>query len=308
MERHSAYKAQGKPTYTTRGLPRELDILKLLARYDLLHSNFICHALDNYQATRKALTALCRGQYIGFPEFEEPDEKLALIPRNHFYVYELKPRGKRLLRSHDVGLKVGGNDHFKHRLLRSEIEFLLDRNPLLSVVGPEDILNHALCPVSTRNAARPFVIPPKPHLNPDITRGFGHEGNFLFLHIEVDRGNEPILSLNARQSLKSKVERYRKYFEQGDYKKHFGFAVAPSALFITTRENTATLHNVITDFAGKWAKRFFYTTIPAKPLPTFDLFAPWQGVNGAFDLMETLHVRRDEGRARERAGENHQGR
>lgn len=286
MERHSAYKTEGKPTYTTVGKPRELEILKLLARYDLLPSAFVYHALDNYQATRAALTALAKGHYIGLPDLPR-EEKLAYIPRNGFYVFELKPRGRVLLAKHGDIFTQGGNDHYKHRLLRSQIEYLLDRAPApLSVKGPTDILSHASCPSATKDLPYPFRIPPKPSLEPDITRGFGYEGNYLFLHIEVDRGTEPVMSLNARQSLKSKVARYTQYFKSRAYQSHFGFVVAPSVLFITTRENTDTMRELLK--GSEYARRFLFTTITTKPLPTTDLFAPWQGASGAFDLRETL--------------------
>lgn len=51
--RHSAYRADGRPGYDTQGTVRELAILTLLGRDDLLPSRFIYHELDNYEATRK---------------------------------------------------------------------------------------------------------------------------------------------------------------------------------------------------------------------------------------------------------------
>jgi hypothetical protein len=79
MERHSAYKTNGTPAYDTAGSARELDILKLLARYDLLPSSFIYHALGKYQGTRKALTLLAKGHYIGLPDLPR-DERGRLLP------------------------------------------------------------------------------------------------------------------------------------------------------------------------------------------------------------------------------------
>jgi hypothetical protein len=287
MERHSAYRAYGTPTYSTAGSQRELEILKLLARYDLLPSSFIFHALGNYQATRKALTNLARGHYIGLPDLPR-EEKLAYIPRNAFYVYELKTRGRVLLAKQGSIVTQGGNDHYKHRLLRSEIEYLLDHAPL-SVKGVADILSHRACPTATRDAPFPFRIPLKPTLEPDITRGFGDGESFIFLHIEVDRGTEPLISTNARQSIKSKVERYVEYMNTGYYQTHFGFVVPPSVLFITTRQNTEQLVEALKEFSGKRANRFYITTIPEKPLPTTNLFVPWQGASGTLDLMEKFN-------------------
>src|SRR5207244_2199676 len=132
------YRTIGTPNYTTAGLKRELDILKLLARYDLLPSSFIQHELGNYEATKRALRNLTKGHYIGLPDLPR-DEKLAYIPRNTFYVYELKPRGRALLAKLGDIYTQGGNDHYKHRLLRSEIEFLLDSAPFV-VRGPDAIL------------------------------------------------------------------------------------------------------------------------------------------------------------------------
>jgi hypothetical protein len=298
MARSSAYKDHGTPTYTTAGTPREIEILKLLARYDLLPSSFIYHALGKRQSIRDYLLALRQGHYIGLPDLPR-DEKLAYIPRNSHYVYELKPRGRALLAKHGRVTIQGGNDHYKHRLLRSEIEYLLDRAPL-SVKGPADILSHRACPKATRDAPYPFRIPLKPSLEPDITRGFGNGENYIFLHIEVDRGTEPLISANTRQSIKSKVERYVEYMN-GYYERHFGFVVPPSVLFITTRQNTDQLLEALKEFSGKKAKRFYVTTIPEKPLPTTNLFVPWQGIDGTLDLMEKFsHVRREESGASER--------
>lgn len=304
MERHSAYKAIGKPTYSTAGNAREMEILKLLSRYDVLPSDFIYHGLDNYQATRATLTKLDAGHYIGFPDLE-PEEKLAYIPRNDFYVYELKPRGKALLARDGIFAKVGGNDHFLHKLLRSEVEYLLDRAPVV-VKGPDDILTHPQCPRATREMAYPFRVPPKPALEPDITRGFAAGDSALFVHVEIDRGTEPKRSFQARQSLSGKITRYRQYFEGEHYKKHFGFPYAPSVLIATTR-NTDDLPALIEEFAGDWKRRFFFTSVALKPLPTDNLFVPWQSADGTLDLLELLNVRHEKSGARERTGERNTG-
>lgn len=297
MERHSAYKLSGQPNYNTVGTPRELAILKLLARYDLLPSSYIQKELGQYEATKQALRKLVKGHYIGLPDLPR-DEKLAYIPRNSFYVYELKTRGRVLLSKHGDIVTQGGNDHYKHRLLRSKIEYLLDRAPL-QVKGVNDILSHRACPEATRDASYPFRIPPKPALEPDITRGFGDGERFVFVHIEVDRGTEPVLSQNARQSIKSKVERYTQYLENRTYQTHFGFTVAPSVLFITTRTDTSNLVNL---FPKKWADRFYALSIPEKPLPTHTLFVPWQGADGTLDLMEKFNVVSEESGESERVG------
>lgn len=283
MAQNSAYNDKGEPTYTTAGNERELEILKLLARYDLLPSKFIYAALDKYQGTRKALTNLRQGHYIGLPDLPR-EEKLAYIPRNGHYVYELKPRGRMLLAKHGDIVVQGGNDHFKHRLLRSTIEYLLDRAPF-EVKGPEHILADDRCPESTRTASFPFRIE-HPKLEPDITRGFSDGRQTIYLHIEVDRGTEPVISQNARQSLKSKVERYAEYFSSGAYTDHFGFKYAPSVLFMTTRPDTKSLIDL---FPEKGKTRFYAFSIPPKLLPTDNLIVPWQGKSGTLNLMEVLN-------------------
>ncbi|MDR6305232.1 hypothetical protein GGQ85_002952 [Nitrobacter vulgaris] len=282
MERHSNYRTTGKPEYTTAGNEREISILKLLARYDLLPSRYVYHALGKYHGTRKALTLLSKGHYIGFPDLPR-EEKLAYIPRNGFGVFELKPRGRMLLAKHGDVYAHGGNDHFKHRLLRSEIEYLLDRAPF-QVKGPEHILADNRCPESTRDASYPFRIE-HPKLEPDITRGFSDGSRTIFAHIEVDRGTEPVVSQNARQSLKSKVERYAEYFRTGAYKSRFGFEVAPSVAFMTTRPDTASLIDL---FPEKGKTRFYALSINPKLLPTDNLIVPWQGKDGTLNLMELL--------------------
>lgn len=297
MERHSAYRTNGTPTYTTVGKERELRVLKLLARYNLLPSSYIYHELGNYKATCATLTNLTKGNYIGLPDLPR-DEKLAYIPRNTFYVFELKPRGRTLLADLDL-VTQGGNDHYKHRLLRSEVEFLLDRVPL-SVKGPADILGHDACPPHTKDASYPFRIPPKPSLEPDITRGFGDGDTFMFFHIEIDRGTEPVLSQNARQSIGSKIGRYVQYLNAGAYETHFGFRVPPSVLFMTTRENLASLLALFPK--EKWRDRFYALTVPPKPLPTHNLLVPWQGVDGTLDLMEMFNERNRKSGSHSRTG------
>lgn len=283
MERHSAYKTAGTPTYNTVGTTHELAILKLLARYDLLPSSYMRHVLGKHEYTKRTLRDLVKGHYIGLPDMPR-DERLAYIPRNSFYVYELKARGRALLAKQGDIYTQGGNDHYKHRLLRSRIEFLLDHGPF-TVKGPDAILADERCPESTREAPFPFRIK-SPKLEPDITRGFEDDTQTLFVHIEVDRGTEPVISQNARQSLKSKVERYTEYFETKAYETHFGFPGRPSVLFITTRPSTAALIDL---FPHKWSKRFYALSIPEKPLPTFDLFVPWQGIDGTLNLKEVLN-------------------
>ena len=290
MERHSAYKTAGAPTYTTGGSEREIAILRLLARYDLLPSDFIYHALGKYEATRKALTLLAKGHYIGLPDLSF-EEKLVYIPRNGYYVFEIKPRGRALLAKYGDIFLATANDHYKHRLLRSQIEFLFDRGPFI-VKRPEDILADKRCPDSTRDAAYPFRIE-RPKLEPDITRGFEDQEHTLFVHIEVDRGTEPVASKKDRQNLKSKVDRYAEYFAIESYKTHFGFVYPPSVLFITTRPNIDAL---VALFPEKWRKRFYALSIDPKLLPTSNLIVPWQGVDGTLNLMELLHERPREGR------------
>jgi hypothetical protein len=193
-------------------------------------------------------------------------------------------------------------------LLRSKLEYLLDHGSL-DVISPEQILSHEKCPKSTRQSSYPFRIPPKPSLEPDITRGFRNGESALFIHVEVDRGSEPVRSQNnQRQNLKSKVQRYVRYMREREYRDHFGFTVAPSVVFFTTRTDTTHLKDLIEDEARKYLDRFYFVTVPQKPLPTHDLFAPWQGVTGALNLVEVLDVRRKEGGARERVSENDQGR
>src|SRR5690349_7627063 len=129
--RHSAYKIT-EPTLSLNGSGRELEILDLLQRYDLLPSDFIYQATGNYEGIRKTLRRLAKGCYVGFPDFATREEKLAHIPRNRNYVYELKDRGSALLGARRIK-RVRGNDHFKHKLLRSKVEFLLDRDIVQSI-------------------------------------------------------------------------------------------------------------------------------------------------------------------------------
>jgi len=282
--RHSAYKIV-EPILTLNGSPRELELLDLLRRYDLLPSDFIYKATGNYHATRTLLTRLTKGGYIGFPNLPH-QEKLAYIPRNANYVYELKPKGAALLALKDRWrARTRGNDHFKHKLLRSMVEFSLDHAGLRTLF-PEDILAHPNCPRETREDPFPWRITgSRPLLAPDITRGFAHNGGFAFLHVEVDRGTEPEETQNERQSICAKLSRYQTYLTEKVYFKRYGLTGAPTVLFLTINNNRKER---IKKHARKYPHaRFAFTCVPDFDADT-QLLTTWETLEGSVNLMQIL--------------------
>jgi Replication-relaxation len=301
--RFSAYKST-EPVLILNGSPRELELLDLLRRYDILPSDFIYKATGNYHATRTLLTRLTKGGYIGFPELPY-QEKLAYIPRNSNYVYELKAKGKALLALKNCWRdRSRGNDHFKHKLLRSKAEFALD-HCALRILYPEDILAHPNCPQSTRNERYPWhITASKPSLAPDITRGFEYQGSYAFLHVEVDRGTEPEETENERQSICRKLERYQSYLENRVYYKRYGLTGAPTVLFLTISD---LRKEQIKRHAKKYSHpRFAFACVPDLK-PDTQLLSTWEALEGTINLMELLNGHAESTRPRREAREDRAG-
>jgi len=295
MEKYSSYRHQ-HPTYTVteRSLEgADGNVLRFHQRYEVVPSNFLYH-LFGRQYMRDVSLNLRKGTYIGFPDV--PIEERAMrLPRNAHYLTTLKPRGEAI-----VGEPPRDNDQLPHKTLRCKCEILLDHGPF-SVRLPQDILAHKDCPPATRKLKSPFSIPLSPRLRPDITRGFSNGEDTVFVHIEVDRATERMSERDEGSSIEDKIIRYVEYLDHDIWKSHFGFRVPPSVLFLTTRQDTRKLEALIRQHAKNWYDRFYWLSIPRKPLPTHDLFVPWQGVDGTLDLKELLNVRHDESGAHQNA-------
>jgi hypothetical protein len=278
MERFSSYRTDGPPSFDASGTPRELEVLGLLQTYDLLPSHYIRTALGNSGYVPDLLTNLRKGHYIGFPEME-PEERLAHILRNRKYVNQIWPRGEALLARHGLWHgKPRGNDHFKHKLLRSQIEFSLDwaayEVPDLRVITPAEVLAHKNCPPATREDKTPWRIPPKPCLEPDITRGYALDGHFIFFHVEVDRNTEPGDSESKRQSIRDKIQRYVAYLRAPN---RFGFKSEPFILFATIdAARKEVIETLITKQGGEYADCFRTRLLPMRLEPDASMATmPW---------------------------------
>jgi hypothetical protein len=282
MERYSAYGRQ-YPTYTTLGLGRDGDILYFHTQYELVPSNYLYHFLGARQSIRDYLLDLRKGTYIGLPDLS-PEEFRAYVPRNGFYPTTMKPRGEALF-----GKPPREPDHILHKLLRCQVEILLDHGPF-QVRRPKEILEHRDCPSETKAAKRPFTIKldQSRRLVPDITRGFSDEDTTFFVHVEVDRATERMSAAEDATSLQEKISRYKEYLDRELWREQFGFRVPPSVLILTTRQDTTTLERLVRENADGWYDRFYWLSIPKSPLPTHDLFVPWQGVGGTLNLKEVL--------------------
>jgi hypothetical protein len=302
---------------------RELAILDIFNNYDLVRSSWVYALTENYQSSRACLTKLDAGHYIGLPEVSDLEEensrraKLLLFPRNRHYPRALKDRGRKRLREEGRLIRKRGVDPIKHMLMRSDVEISIDvgaRQHGLRIVGSDDILNHKNCPKETRLSRNPWRISNKPAIVPDITRGFSYDGNFAFVHIEVDRGTENLTvgehdeADKERQSLKTKIIKYEQYLTSQGYYQRYGIPpeAAPTILIVTLKtekeQRKEHIKQLVRDFAPDWQHRFAFTSVAKNPEPTGYMLEPWETTTGTMDIIDIIGGTRGQTRDSEEGG------
>jgi hypothetical protein len=287
-------KSAGTPVH---GSASQLAVLDLLYRYDCLPSSYIRAALPSHSYAQKVINLLNQEGYIGIFE----------ASRDHFNaryrerIFEIRPKGLAML---GRKRRPGHDDHFKHKFMRSVIQFSFDLAPL---VIPElrkhelsEILEHPSCPSATTVEKFPSHIPlPGSVLKPDADLfGYEYQGKaFMFFHgFEADRETEPLTTQGRRQNIRDKIRRYAQYLSARGYLTRYGLKTC-TILFVTVSDAhvQAMLKIVEQECPPEIAPRFAFTAIPdfmddRFPPPTPHLVtAPWRRAGAEpLSILETL--------------------
>lgn len=262
---------------------RDIEILKLLARYRYLPSDYI-HAFigGNAKALSRRLNLLSRKPNL---YLARPDQQRESASANHRpIIYELDERGARLLRDHGVSVQPKTyHRNFGHELMVAQVTASIELGTKectpTRLISWSEILGSSNTPAATRSARTPAAIPVTFSLGTDqVTlnltadaQPFGLERviearrTYLFFPgIEADCATEPLDASDPdRSSIAKKLAAYTAVAEQRIYHSHFGF---PNFLVPIVTATPARMHSMMrlldrmTD--GRGSKLFLFKTFP----------------------------------------------
>ena len=251
---------------------RDVELFKLLYRYQYLRSNFLYAFREGECSTRfkERLGHLYHeGRYINRPEQQWQFANCRSMP----VVYELDLRGEQVLRDqgllvHDSPLlkkgRMGASRQFAHQLMicdcLASIELGVREQPSLRFISWHEIL--AKAPEQTRCIENPFAIPvaiSHPQSGNGSTRRFEvkaipdglfgleyvRDGQKLyrFFALEADRNTMPIKRSNMEQSsYLRKVLAYREIVGKEIYRTWLGL---PNLLVLTVTTNEQHMKNIM---------------------------------------------------------------
>ncbi len=249
---------------------RDIELFKLLNRYQYLRSNFLHAFLGGASETRfkERLGDLYHdGRFINRPEQQWQFANSRCMP----LVYELDTNGEQVLRDHgllvhDAALvrngRMGVCRQFAHQLMicdiLASIELGIRQTTNLRFLSWRDIL--AKAPESTRGLENPFAMPVT--ISHAFARGiqtaeisavpdavFGLEYSlatqklYRFFAVEADRNTAPVRRENLRQtSYLRKILAYRKIVADGIHKQHFG---VPNLFVLTVTTNERHMRHIM---------------------------------------------------------------
>jgi hypothetical protein len=308
--RFSPFQFHHKPLIKLRPSSADLDILDLMQDYDVLPSTYIKQSFDHFEYIKKRLVLLQKAHLIGVPEgYEHPNAKYRVRP------LELRPLGYQLLAEHGRERpRKKGNDHFKHRYLRSIVKFSRDRAAVeisgITIRDTEDIRRHDHTPQEIRNAPDFASIPiGKSVIQPDDFWGIkyaypkGTTAEMIF-HEEDDRGTYPARSNSEKRhkDLRDMIRGYRDYIESEGYEERYGIPQVSILIHTTSLDRLATTFDIIKDeCSADTAKRFLGKALPDflrdEPLPpatahliTEPYYRVENGTVAPFSILDTLRA------------------
>jgi hypothetical protein len=295
---------------------RDIELFKLLNRYQFLRSNFLYAFLGGDSETRfkERLGHLYHdGAYINRPEQQWQFANSRHMP----LVYELDSRGEQVLSTlglphqdmpvlHKKG-RMGACRQFAHQLMICEclasIELGVRRQSGLRFISWQEIVARA--PEPTRAMENPFAIPvsishasakgathrAEVKVVPDAVFGLeydrGGQRLYRFFALEADRNTMPIKRTNLRQtSYLRKILSYREIVAKELHRTHLGL---PNFLVLTVTLHLPHMKNVMA-LVGELAAEgkstlFLFRTFSTlgdfhqSPSPAPDMLTePWQRV------------------------------
>jgi len=297
-------------------IARDVDLFKLLYRYQYLRSDFLYAFLGGESPTRfkQRLGQLYHdGRFINRPEQQWQFANCRCMP----LVYELDLRGEQVL--HDHGLlvhdspllkrgRMGACRQFAHQLMicdcLASIELGVRQHPSLRFISWQEIL--AKAPTQTRALENPFAIPvtvshtqasgavtqwAEVKVVPDglfgLEYGCGGQKLYRFFALEADRNTIPVKRSNLRQtSWLRKTLAYRQIVAQEIHRTHLAL---PSLLVLTVTTNEQHMKNImalVKELATEGRSTLFLFKMMSTlgdfqkaPAPTPHLLTePWQRV------------------------------
>lgn len=305
--RRSRFRAEsrGEPYRITES---DLAVLQLLQRYRYLPSNYIAALLGRQGSYHQDMLHKLRHRagLIDCPAASWAAANARYRPA----VYALTPRGAAELRARGLYAPRPKTGHeFNHELgvclIRASFE-LGAREQGLTLIGPDEILDHPNCPSATRRLAEPWSLPvsfdwtfkgERTHIE-HVVKTDGeffvlakpHDGGrttLAFPGFEFDRRTEPLEPADyERPSIKKKIMAFRAIASQGLYRLRYGL---PNALILFVTVNAAHMRSMMrvveTVSNGHGSKLFLFKCLPnfagveSFPPPTGHMLSePWHRV------------------------------
>jgi hypothetical protein len=244
--RYSVFKPSPRPALKLKpDNGTYLAILDWLQRYDVLPSTYIKSQFPSPAYIEDCLTRLHKAHLIKIADGYE--HFMALYRVRPLQITEL---GERYLGDRYAGRKKV-NDHFKHRYLRSVIEYHRDRLP--AIVTPLEA---------------PAIELRGKTLNPDNTWRIEHravETATMYFHEEDDTGSERVRGHESfeerKKTIRTMLKAYEEYYAEGHYKGQFPTV---SVLIHTTKAHRVdTILELIDDeVTDQWKPRFAVKAVP----------------------------------------------
>lgn len=289
-----------------RGTARELALLSLFVKYEVLPTRYIYASLPSGEYAHKLLGKLNGEGYIQIPH---NDDARYMDARNKEALWTITEKGERLL-----GIEVERqSDHFKHKVARTLAQFSFDHAPITKRTL-QDILAHPKCPP----VKNPHVfVTSEVDIEPDIPLfGYEHNGKFFYLVVEIDNGTEtvkpgtgkdstPAQKLRAYQkkNIRKMVRAYAEYLREHGYYKQFGIRNLSIAIIANSEGRMHSIMDEVRTEAPDMERFFLFKNFPdyqryGFPPPTGHLVEePWRTITGSLSIMEVLNGHRQAGDA-----------
>jgi hypothetical protein len=244
--RYSMFKPPERPLFKLKEAPTFVAILDVLQRYDVLPSSYIkAQPFSTPEYIEKCITKLGQAKLI----------KLADGYEHHMALYRVRPLQITELGERYLGERLIGrskiNDHFKHRYLRSVLEYHRDR------------LSATVTPLPT-----PAIELLGKTLNPDNAWKIEYrdvETATMYFFEEDDTGSERVRGHDSfedrKKTIRTMLKAYEEYYADGHYK---GEYPTISVLTHTTKAHRVeTILDLIDEEIDPlWKPRFAVKAVP----------------------------------------------
>lgn len=241
---------------------RDLEIFKLLERYQYLRSTYLHAFVGGASQTRfkERLGDLFHEGYLDRPsqqwEFADARHMPAVYQTDKGAAQALSRAGIAVTDSR-TALTGTPQRQFLHSLMICELLASLDlgvrADPRLRFIAWPEILGRA--PEAVRSAVAPFrlPIPSGGYLVPDglfgIEYSFGGPKAYRFFALEADRGTMPVARSNeAQTSCIKKLTAYGEAIARQAHKTHWGL---PNLLVLTVTTSNARVNEIVRHLANK---------------------------------------------------------